>query len=175
MMIEAKKIVEQWDIRPMMKVADFGCGKGEYSIEIAKKIGKEGIVYAFDIQRPVLSALKSLTKINHLNNIEPCRADLESEKGTGLNNDLVDFVIISNIFFQAENKENLAKEAFRILKSNSKAALVEWDMTEIPMGPPKSIKLPKETVKQIFLKMNFIFEKEFNAGEFHYGMLFKKP
>ena len=175
MMINPKEFITQWDIRPMMKVADFGCGAGEYAIEIAKQIGKEGVVYAFDVQQPVLSALKSRAKINHLNNIEPRRADLESPQGTGLSDSLVDFVVISNIFFQAENKENLAKEAYRILKPNGKAALIEWDATEVPMGPPQSIKVPKATAKQIFLKINFSFEKEFNAGELHYGMIFKKP
>ena len=98
------KIVENLDIRSGMKVADFGCGAGHFTIEIAKRVGKKGVVYAFDVQKEVLEALKSRISEHLVDNIEMRRVDLEAEQGTKLADELVDIVWISNVFFQAEDK-----------------------------------------------------------------------
>ncbi len=174
MFLEPAKVVDQWDIRPGMKVADFGCGAGHYVIEIAKRIGKEGLVYAFDIQPEVLSALKGQVSINHLSNVDLRRVDLESEKGSQLSGAIMDLVVLSNILFQAENKTSVVKEVFRVLKSGGTVAFIDWSV-ESPLGPPKEQRISKEAVKELFTKVGFILAKEFDAQQFHYGLMFKKP
>jgi len=172
-MIEPRKVVENWDIRPEMKVADFGCGAGHYSLEVAKRLGGDGMVYSFDIQPEVLSALKGRAELDHLANLETRRADLELEKSTGLIDGLLDFVILSNVLFQTENDEAVVKEASRVLKDGGQVAVIDW-AKEAPMGPPKESRINKDHVREICEKNKLFLIKEFDAGDYHYGLIFKK-
>jgi ubiquinone/menaquinone biosynthesis C-methylase UbiE len=168
------KVVEDLDIRPGMKVADFGCGSGHFAVETAKRIGKEGVVYAIDVQEEVLDALKGRAAVEHLPNMEIVRADLETPCGSHLADNLVDLALISNMLFQVEDKHAVAKEASRILKPGGKAVVIEWKLSADRMGPPKEVRVSKETMRDIFTQAGFIMDREFNAGENHYGIVFKK-
>lgn len=164
MFLNPEKVVEEWDIRPGEKIADFGCGAGFFTLLIGQRTGPNGKVYALDVRPEALEAVKSKIKLSHLFNIETVRADLERDRGSGLKSETMDKVIISNILFQAENKEKISEEAFRVLKTNGLAFIIEW--TE---------KINKESAKNIFKEAGFSFEKEFSAGSHHYGLIFKKP
>lgn len=183
--LNPSKIVDEFDIISGMKAADFGCGAGHFSIEIARRAGKEGIVYAFDVQEEVLEALKSRAILEHLPNIETSRVDLETEKGTRLTDGLLDVVLISNMLFQAERKDIVAKEAARVLKSGGRAIVIEWKMSAnnpelgqaqygASLGPLKEMRVAKETLQDIFIKAGFVVNKEFEAGDSHYGVVFTR-
>jgi ubiquinone/menaquinone biosynthesis C-methylase UbiE len=172
-MLSPKDVVDLWDIRPEMKVADFGCGAGHYSLEIARRLGGDGMVYAFDIQEEVLGALKSRCTLEHLPNIEFRRVDLELENGSGLSENLVDMVILSNILFQVENKDAVVREVARVLRPGGQAMFIEWDMKGV-LGPPKDMRIKKDEAIELFKKNALFLHKEFEAGQYHYGIIFKK-
>lgn len=175
MFIKPEEAVDNFGLMPGMTVADFGSGSGYYTIAAAKLVGPSGAVYSVDIQKNLLAAVKSAAELNHLSNVEIVWADLEKESGSHLASASVDFVIISNILFQAENREAVAKEAFRILKENGKAAIIEWSDEDIgKIGPVKEKRLPEEEAKKIFLSDGFLLDRKIPAGENHYGLLFKK-
>ena len=115
MFVSPEQIIEMLDLTPSMIVADFGCGSGHYVIGAAKKVGKSGKVYAVDIQQEMLSFARSQAQMIGLNNVETIWTDLEMPDATRLKENTVDLVIISNILFQAENKNQVIKEALRIL------------------------------------------------------------
>ncbi|MBU1178831.1 class I SAM-dependent methyltransferase [Patescibacteria group bacterium] len=169
----AKIVSENFNLTPGMKVADFGCGAGHFTLEIARLVGKDGLVYAFDVQEEVLSALKSSVSVKGLANIEICRADLEKPRGTQLADGIADLVLVSNILFQAENKEAVIKEAFRILKSGGRAILIEW-LTDAVLGPAKELRLPKDEAAKLFSEVGFSFSRGFDADTSHYGLIFTK-
>ncbi len=176
MFVSPAKVIGSLDLDPMMTVADFGCGSGHYSLEAARKIGKSGKVFAVDIQQEELSFVRSQAKLMGLANIETVWADLETPKATNLNENSVDLVIISNILFQAENKKQIIQEAFRILKTGGKTAIVEWDIENQTgvFGPQIDKRVSPQAAKDLFAEAGFAFEKEFNPGEHHYGLIFIK-
>jgi hypothetical protein len=51
---------------------------------------------------------------------------------------------------------------------------VEWKNTSTPIGPPPDAKVKKESLSQGAQKLGLTLEEEFEAGEYHYGMLFVK-
>lgn len=167
-------IIDNLNIHPGMKAADFGCGAGFYSLALAKRVGEKGKVYAMDIRKEMLQMVASKAKPEHLLNIETIWSDLETPQGSHLADKSVDFVIISNILFQVENKEIIVKEAARILKDEGLVALIEWEKENTPAGPPKEQRITKEEAKMLLGQNGFIEQKEFYAGEHHYGLLFKK-
>lgn len=188
--------MKNFGLEPGMAVADFGCGSGHYTIAAARIVSPPaggGTVYAIDVQKELLQAVKSHAEINNLKNIEIVWADLEVTEGSHLASNSLDFVIISNILFQAENRGQIAKEAFRVLKSGGKTAVIEWAVGDEPrsprseagcqgrerepgkVGPVLEKRISKEEVQQIFLQEGFKMGREFQPGENHYGLIFMKP
>lgn len=168
-------IVDKLNITPGIKAADFGCGSGHFTVEMAKRAGNNGTVYAFDIQEGVLSALKSKVALEHLNNVEMRRANLEEREGTQLAQNILDFVLLCNVFFQVENKGALVDEAFRVLKPGGKVAVIDWTPGSGGIGPPAEARIGKDTISNMFAEKNFSFEREFEADDLHYGIIFMKP
>lgn len=172
--ISPEQIIKNLDLEPGMIVVDFGSGSGHYTVEAAKIVGNAGKVYSVDIQKEMLQAVKSRCEVDRLDNVEIVWADLELPDGSHLAGNFADLVIISNILFQAEDKKSVAKEAFRILKNSGRAAVIEWVKSESKIGPPLEQRVNFAEAQKIFEEMGFKTEKEFEAGENHYGIIFRK-
>ena len=182
MFIKPEEIIKNFEIRQGMVVADFGSGSGHYVLAIAKKMNNSGlpaeqagVVYAIDIQKNLLETIKAEADKQHLSNVDIVWADIEGKEGTKLANGILDLAIASNILFQIGDKEALAKEIKRTLKSGGRAAVIDWSASFGGAGPaPKAIVTKKEA-ERIFIQEGFLEEREFPAGDNHYGIIFKKP
>ncbi len=174
MFIAPEAVVKNLDILPGMKVADFGAGAGFYTLVLAQRVGASGKVWALDIRKEMLEVIRSKARGAHLTNIETLWSDLEKQEGSHLKENSTDLVLISNLLFQVQDKKVLAEETFRILKPGGRVVLVEWAEEEKPVGPPLRERVNRKAAEDIFLKTGFSFEKEFDAGENHYGLILKK-
>jgi len=139
---------------------------------LAKRLD-QGLVYAIDIQESPLSALKSRTLLENIINIKIIRSDLEEPKGSTLTTDSLDLVLIPNVLFQVKDKSAIISEAERILKSKGKLVVIDW-LLKASQGPEKGRVSPEE-VKKITEPIGLKLEKEFEAGKYHYGLVFVKP
>ena len=171
---EPDRIIQYCDIKKGDYIADFGAGHGYFAIPLARKVGGDGKVYAIDIQRNVLDVIRSKAKLEHLLNIECIWADLDLPNGSKLKDGFVNFVLISNSLFQAENKAAYFFESARVLGENGRLVVIEWDDIPTPLGPPVSQRVKKTTVRDLALRAGFSFDREFEAGSHHYGLLFYK-
>ena len=158
-----------------MIVADFGSGSGHYVLAVAQKMNNSGVVYAIDIQKNLLEAIKSEAVKRHLSNVDIIWADIEGKDGTKLANGMLDFAIASNILFQINDKEALAREIFRTLKSGGRTAVIDWSASFGGAGPVSKAVVPQKEAERIFIQEGFLEEREFPAGDSHYGIIFKKP
>jgi len=170
--LNPQEILNQLELKDDMAAADFGSGSGGWAIPLAK-ILEEGKVYAIDVLEEPLSALKGKTDLANLSNIETIRADLEKDKGSGLENDSLDLVLMTNLLFELEEKEKVFKEAKRVLKKEGKILVVDWKI-DSSLGPQKG-KISVGGVKKIAKDLGLKFEKEIPAGAYHYSLIFTKP
>lgn len=170
--LNPNEILEQLHLQDDMIVAEFGCGSGNFAIALAKKL-VEGRVYGLDVQAEVLSALQGKARSERISNIETIQCDLEQEAGSTLPNEFLDLVLIPNVLFQAEDKKAIIKEAERILKKGGQLLIIDWK--KAPKFGPKNGRISAEEVKSIAEGLDLKLEKEFDAGSFHYALLFKKP
>ena len=158
-------------------VADLGSGAGHYTFALSKVLGSLGRVFAVDIQDEMLSHLSMELKQKNIENVRVVLGDIEKENGTHLKNAFVDGVVFSNILFQLGDKVSALKEAYRILKPLGKACVVEWQdlsfLANIKKDGQKVV-VTEENCKDLFIKAGFVFEKTFEAGDHHYGLIFKK-
>ena len=175
MFIKPEEIIKNFEIRQGMVVADFGSGSGHYVLAVAKKMNNSGVVYAIDIQKNLLEAVKSEAVKRHLSNVDIIWADIESKEGTKLANGTLDFAIASNILFQIGDKEALAKEIFRTLKKGGRAAVIDWSASFGGAGPGAKRSRVQNRGGKNFYPGRIFGRKRISGGDNHYGIIFKKP
>ena len=166
------KNLKQFGIREDMIVADLGAGTGFYSLALAHMV-PHGKVYAIEIQKDFLTTIKNKIKEARLKNIECFLGNIEKIGGTKIKDEVIDAVIISNVLFQAENKEKFIEEAKRILKPSGKILVIDWADSS-NLGINKKSVISKEKMRDMFEKKGFIYDRDINAGVHHYGMIFNK-
>ncbi len=168
------KNIAQFDIQDGMKVVDIGAGSGFYAIEAGKKAGVRGMVYAVDVQRELLDKLKNSASLVGIRNIETVWGNAEKIGGTKLREAISDRTILSNVLFQIEalDRDNLVLELKRITRSGGRLMVIDWQSASALS--PKTL-VPAMMAEALFAKAGFILEKSFDAGDHHYGLIFKRP
>ena len=170
--LDPEKILNEINLKNDMIAADFGCGSGGFTIPLAKKLEK-GLVYAIDVQKEPLSALKNRSLDYNLLNLKFIIGDIEKEKGSRLNDSSVDLILIINTLFQSDKKDAILKEAKRVLKNNGEVLIIDW-IPNTQLGPKQGTISLEELKKIGKEEIGFNIEKEFEAGKYHYGIIFKK-
>lgn len=97
---------------------------------------------------------------------------MEKERGSGLNNDSCDLVLIANILFEIEQKNVLIKEAKRILKNGGYLTLIEWHPDKLPSKEMLS-PISKEEAMGLVEQEGFKIERDLPLELTHYGFLAK--
>jgi ubiquinone/menaquinone biosynthesis C-methylase UbiE len=175
MFAQPEKNVQQFSVDLGMKVADLGSGAGFYSLALARAVGKNGRVFAVDIQQELLSKLKNEAVKEGVDNIiEVVWGDIDEPKGSTLQDNLVDKVVVSNTLFQVEDKEEVAREAYRILKPKGQVLVVDWEDSFGGLGPQKSRIVSYDQAKALFEKAGFSYIRDVDPGSHHYGLILKK-
>lgn len=174
MFSDPHKNIEQFRLGDGMIVADLGAGSGFYAIEAAKSVAPTGKVYAIDIQKDLLQRLKNEASKKHVRNIEVLHGDLEHIGGTKLREASIDRVVASNILFMIADKKSFIFEIKRILKPKGLLLLVDWSASFGNMGPHANHVMYKDNAMELFRQAGFSLEREINAGDHHYGIIFRK-
>ncbi len=174
-LLDALSVLKEVGIKQGYKVADLGCGAvGHFTFPAAEMVGKDGLVYAVDIRKIVLAGIKNRARIDGLTNIEVVWSNLEVPKSTGILNSSLDIAMLFNTLFQSKKREGVLKESIRMIKPQGYLAVVDWQLTDTLFGPVKEDRVDPEAVIQFCRNNGMELEKEFVAGKFHFGLLFKK-
>lgn len=172
MFTDPVKNLKAFGLREGEIVADLGAGTGFYSI-LAGQMVPHGKVYAIDISKDFLEVIKNKVKDAHLKNVEIIWGNIEKKGGTGLSDSVVDAVIVSNVFFQIEDKATLIEEIKRILKKHGKVLFIDWSPGKESVLKIKGA-VPKDETVRMFEKSGFVLNREINTEMHHYGMIFNK-
>lgn len=165
--------VRQFGLTPNMHVADLGAGSGAYTTALAE-ILTNGKVYAVEVQKELLTRIKSEAEKRHLTNIEVVWGDIERAGGTKLGNNSMEGVLASNVLFQVEDKKGFLQEIYRILKPGGFLYLIDWADSYGGMGPTSDSVMSKDKARTFVESGNFTYDHDFNPGAHHYGMIFKR-
>ena len=157
-----------------MRVADFGCGAGFFSITLGKLVGESGRVSAIDVMEQPLESVKVKAANLGINNIETIRGNLEVTGGSKLGDESQDMVLVKNILFQSTQKQEVIKEANRVLKTGGKLVVIDWEKSAGGLGPPDDLRVSSESMRQIISQSGFGFLNSIETDAFHFGLVFSK-
>jgi ubiquinone/menaquinone biosynthesis C-methylase UbiE len=166
-------VTSQFHLRPGDSVADFGAGNGYFMRPLADAVGREGSVYLIEIQKEIVTFLTEQVRTGGFDQVHPVWCDLETMGGVPIPDSALDAVIVCNTFFQIEDKQTMISEVSRTLRSGGKLFVIDWTETVSGLGPALGQLVPAETVTALFEQAGFLLERDFPAGEHHYGLAFR--
>lgn len=173
--IDPLAVLQACGLHPGMRVADFGCGHGHFSIPAAHIVGQRGSVYAIDLQHDLLKTVESFAKSESLANVEPVWADLEELGSTKIPNGLMDAVLMISNHINSETQHNMMREAARVLKKGGHVYLVEWlGGNTVPFAPAIAERVSKEATIANAHNVGLSVVDEFRPGRYHYGLRLQK-
>ncbi len=171
--VKPEEVIKQMKLSAGKAVADIGAGIGHYSFLMSPLVGREGVVYAIDIQKDLLQKLIKQAEEKKILNIHALWGDAENIGGTKLKAEAVDTVLLSNVLFQTESKSSLVAEIKRILKKNGILVVVDWSESFAGLGPDSLHVVSEEIARSLFENNGFVLEKTFEAGAHHYGLVLR--
>jgi len=169
--LNPSEVLKQLKLRKDMIACDFGCGSGGWVIPLAK-ILEEGKIYGIDILEEPLSALKGRAKLEKIFNIETIQSNVEAKNGSKLSDNSCDLVLMTNLLFECDDKKIVLEEGKRVLKPGGRILVVDW-IKDNPLTPEIEW-VDFEEIKKIAKELDLKLEKEFEAGLYHWGLIFVK-
>ena len=171
--LNPSEVVAQTGLMQGQVVADLGCGNGFYVLPAAQMIGPTGTVYAVDVQTSKLAATISIANQFGYKNVRVLQANL-GKPLLDIPQNSCDLVIVGNILHEIEQKDELMKNIYRILKSPGRVVAVEWKRTATPFGPPLESRLDQQKLEIMLIQAGFRKDKDLQADGYHYAVLFEK-
>ena len=125
------EIMDALNIADGSKVADVGAGAGWFTVRLARRVGPNGVVYAEDIQQPMLDAIDYRVSREGLTNVEPVLGTAEDPTlPTGL-----DAVLMVDVYAEVTNRVSLLSYVAAALKPQGRLGIVDWTKEGGGPGP----------------------------------------
>jgi len=174
-LFDIHSILSKMCIGEGQKVAELGCGNfGFFVFPLARLVGRQGKVYAVDIIKSTLEAIKKEAKKDNLSQIETIWSNLETFKAAPIENSSLDSALLVNVIHESDKKIEILRESIRLLKRGGLLLIIEWKNTDLPFGPGIDKRVKIESLKNAAPKIGLALKEEFEAGPYHYGLILTK-
>ncbi len=152
-------------------LAELGCGAGHFVQSATRLVGSKGKVFAVDIQREVLLALRSAAKMWGVHNLKLVWANLEKSRSMKIADESIDFAVLASTLHQIKNRRVVFLEAKRILRDGGKLVVVDWKKEALPFGPHFSLRIGKEQLLKEAKEASFEYLNDLTTDQYHYAFL----
>jgi ubiquinone/menaquinone biosynthesis C-methylase UbiE len=123
---KADEIIKKLRLKKGDKIADIGSGGGYFAFLFAEKVGKNGHVYAIDINSDFLKYIKNQSKIKGIDNISTIITNSEKPK---LPEEKIDYIFLRNVYHHITNQEKYFKLLKNGLKDKVNIIIIEHNGT----------------------------------------------
>lgn len=125
-------------------VADLGAGGGWFTMRLARRVGPNGRVYAVDVQRLMIEAIRRRIEREGLTNVTPVLGEYDDP---GLPPDAQpDAVLIVDAFHEMEDPVLLLKNVARTLRAHGRIGIIDYREGEGGPGPDSAERVPPSLV-----------------------------
>ena len=122
------QVMDSLGVKPGMIIAEVGAGRGRYAVQMARRTGHSGKVYANDIDQEALDYLKFRCKRDSIQNVviikgsvtDPCLPKYE-----------MDLVYMINTYHHLDKPVDLLKNLTSGLKPQGVLAIIEHDPEKV--------------------------------------------
>lgn len=166
---DCRMLLEALEIKPGQTICDLGCGNGFYTLELARRVGPEGTVYAVDIQPEMLRLLVVRARKEKLFNIRPVLGTIIDPR---LPTGKIDLVFCVDVYHEFSHPEQMLTQIRDSLSPTGQIVLAEF-RGEDPAVPIKPLhKMTKVQVKRELEPNGFTLVREFDQLPWQHLMFF---
>jgi ubiquinone/menaquinone biosynthesis C-methylase UbiE len=167
---DCRMLVGALAIRPGQVLCDMGCGNGFYTLELARRVGPRGLVYAVDIQPEMLQMLAERLVREGIRNVRPVL-------GTPIDPRLppgeLDLVLCVDVYHEFSHPEAMLGRIRESLKPDGLLVLAEF-RGEDPAVPIKPLhKMTKQQVRAELEPAGYALERQFDRLPWQHLLFFK--
>lgn len=167
---DCRMLLEALAVEPGQTICDMGCGNGFYTLELARRVGPRGRVYAVDIQPEMLRMLAERAAAAGLDNIRPL---LGTPVDPRLPASAVDMVLCVDVYHEFSHPEEMLARIRASLKPDGRLVLAEF-RGEDPAVPIKPLhKMTKRQMRAELEPAGFAVDREFDRLPWQHLVFFR--
>jgi SAM-dependent methyltransferase len=167
---DCRLLIEALAIQPGQTVCDMGCGNGFYTLELARRVGPRGRVYAVDVQPEMLRMLLGRLAEEGIHNVKPVLGtaiDPRLPKGE------VDLVLCIDVYHEFSHPEAMLARIRESLAPGGRLVLAEFrgEDPTVPIKPEH--KMTKAQVRAELEPSGFTLAREFDRLPWQHLLFFE--
>jgi ubiquinone/menaquinone biosynthesis C-methylase UbiE len=135
---EAERVMDLLGIKPGVRVADIGAGRGYYTVRLLARLGPDATVYATDVDADHIKELQARLKSEGIGGV---KVVLASPNDPNLPPAAIDVAILAHVYHEIENPYEFMYRLHRSLALVARVGIVDLDRpTESHGTPPKLLR-----------------------------------
>lgn len=137
------QIMDAMAIADASVVADIGAGSGWFTLRLARRVGPQGLVYAEDVQKEMITAISRRVIREGFNNVKPW---------LGANNDprlpaaSLDAVLLVDAYHEIEDRVTMLSKLAASLKPQGRIGIVDFRLDGTGPGPAPEERVSPDVV-----------------------------
>jgi ubiquinone/menaquinone biosynthesis C-methylase UbiE len=121
-------------IKKGSSVADIGAGSGYMTVRLSKRVGSNGVVYASDIQQPMLDILDKRLKSSRITNVQLVLGAPDDPKLPAAS---IDLALLVDVYHEFSQPQAMLRGIHEALKPGGRLVLLEYKKEDpsLPLRP----------------------------------------
>lgn len=156
---DCRLLLEALAIKKGMHICDLGCGNGFYTLELARRVGPDGIVYAVDIQPEMLRMLAHQAAEEGLTNIRPIQGTVIDPR---LPQGKVDMILCVDVYHEFSHPELMLARMRESLAERGQLVLAEFRAEDAAVPIKPLHKMSKAQIRAELEPAGFRVAREFD-------------
>lgn len=133
---EAERVIDRLGIKPGMRVADIGAGRGYYTVRLASRLGRSSTIYASDVNAEYLRELEARLEREGIRGV---KLVLGAPRDPKLPPVSIDVAILSHMYHEIENPYEFFYWLRPSLAPGARVAIIEVDRPTQSHGTPPDL------------------------------------
>lgn len=133
---EAARLFETLELKPGMTVGEIGAGRGEMTVELAKRLTSNGHVYSTELDPARLADIRAAVSRAELANVTVIDA---ADRTTNLPASCCDAVFMRDVYHHIKYPDDIARSISAALKPGGRLAVIDFEPSPgsaLPDGVP---------------------------------------
>ena len=174
-MIDPVEILQHAGAVAGSRIADLGCGRvGQFVFPASLIVGDVGTVYAADIQKNAVQAIKSASEFRHFENVKTIWTDLEQVGMARIPQGTIDIALLVTTLLHSKQRDAMIEEAVRLLKPGGRLVVVDWLAQALASIEPTTQAVEPQEVIETTKRHRLALTESFAAGKYHFALIFTK-
>jgi ubiquinone/menaquinone biosynthesis C-methylase UbiE len=162
------EVVHALGLKPGEVIADIGAGSGYFTFHLARHVGQNGKVYAVDVSADMIRHINRRIRDAQAGNILTVLAEPDDP----LLPESVNRFFICDVWHHVEDQPKYLSLMKKLLKPGGEIVIIDFHKAEIPVGPPRQMRIAREDLIKQTQRNGFRLKQEHTFLPYQYFLVF---